>query len=210
MKRNKDKYFFPTDKKFFFRMLRSEILQHVLNTTPIWNIPLRNWLLRRLFKNVAGNPVALYSPFHCSYGDNITIGKRLFANHGLYIMDNEKVTIGDNVLFGPNVVITTVRHPIHHIDRIWSKNKNSFHPNKYYGAEINTPVVIEDNVWIASNCVICSGVTIGKNSVIGAGSVVTSDIPANVIAFGTPCKAHREITEKDRELWDNMNLWALQ
>ncbi len=185
-------------------MLKSEIIQHILNATPIWNIQLRNWLIKRLFKKIGGNPVALYSPFHCSYGDNIIVGKRLFANHGLYIMDNEKVTIGNNVLFGPNVVITTVRHPIHYKDRIWRKNRNSFHPNKYYGAEKNSPVVIADNVWIAANCVICPGVRIGKNSVIGAGSVVTNDIPANVLAFGTPCMVRKEITEEDREkgLWE--------
>ena len=99
-------------------------------------------------------------------------------------MDDVSVTIGNCVMCAPNVTISTTGHPVH----------------PYYrtrGAHFSLPIVIEDNVWIGANVAIMPGVTIGKNSVIGAGSVVTRDIPANVVAFGTPCRVIRPITDED-------------
>jgi len=108
------------------------------------------------------------------------------------------VTIGNNVLFGPNVSLLTPEHPLDYRDR---------YPTPGSDFEFARPIVIEDDVWLGGNVVVRGGVRIGKGSVIGAGSVVTKDIPAGVIAFGNPCKVYRKIEEKDRvknhpELWE--------
>lgn len=124
------------------------------------------------------------SPFICDYGSNIEIGENFFANYNLVVLDCAKVTIGDNVFIAPNVGIYTAGHPIVATQR-----------NNYL--EYAYPITIGNNVWIGGGVHICPGVTIGDNSVIGAGSVVTKDIPANVVAVGNPCRILREITDKD-------------
>ncbi|WP_051688993.1 DapH/DapD/GlmU-related protein [Butyrivibrio sp. AE2032] len=108
-------------------------------------------------------------------------------------------------MLAPGVLLTTVSHPLFSDQRIIKPFKNSFEPYGRGNIEINKPINIGDNVWIAAYSVICGGVTIGKNSVIGAGSIVTRDIPPNVLAMGTPCKVVREITEEDRILDDYFN-----
>lgn len=123
-------------------------------------------------------------PFYCDYGTHIEAGKNFFANYNCTIIDVAKVIIGDYCKFGPNVSIYTAGHPIHPAAR------NS-------GYEFGVEVTIGDNVWIGGNTVICPGVHIGSNTVIGAGSVVTKDIPDWVVAAGNPCKVIREITEEE-------------
>lgn len=132
-----------------------------------------------------GNNVYFEPPFHCEYGSHIEVGENFYANTGCIMLDVGKITIGSNVLFGPNVSIYTAGHPIHPVSR------NS-------GYEYGIPVKIGDNVWIGGSCVILPGVTIGDNAVIGAGSIVTKDIPANVCAAGNPCRVIREITDEDK------------
>ena len=127
-------------------------------------------------------------PFRCDYGKNIEVGNNFFANYNCVILDVAKVTIGENVMFAPNVSIYTAGHPIH------PESRNS-------GYEYGIPVTIGNNVWVGGNVVITPGVTIGNNVVIGAGSVVTKDIPDNVIAVGNPCRVIREITEEDRKYY---------
>lgn len=124
-------------------------------------------------------------PFRCDYGYNIEIGKNFYSNYNLVILDCAKVIIGDNVLIGPNVSIYTAGHPLHYELR----NQE---------VEYAFPVSIGNNVWIGGNVVINPGIRIGDNSVIGSGSVLTKDIPDNVIATGTPCKVLREITDEDK------------
>ena len=124
-------------------------------------------------------------PFYCDYGKNIEVGKNFFANYNCTIIDVAKVKIGDNCQFAPNVSIYTAGHPLHPVAR------NSLYE---YGIE----VTVGDNVWIGGNTVIMPGVHIGSNTVIGAGSVVTKDIPDWVVAAGNPC---RVITEEDFEYY---------
>ena len=124
------------------------------------------------------------APFHCDYGWNIEVGDNFFANYNLTILDVGKVTIGSNVQFAPNVSIYTAGHPLH------PDSRNS-------GYEYGLPVTIGDNVWIGGNVVLLPGVTVGSNSVIGAGSVVSRDIPEWVVAVGSPCRVVRRITEED-------------
>ncbi len=127
-------------------------------------------------------------PFYCDYGRHIEVGKNFFANYNCTILDVAKVIIGDNCQMAPNVAIYTAGHPVH------PDTRNTAYE---YGIE----VTIGDNVWIGGNTVICPGVHIGSNTVIGAGSVVTRDIPAWCVAAGNPCKVIRTITEEDRKLY---------
>lgn len=126
------------------------------------------------------------------YGCNTSIGENFFANFNCTILDVCPVTIGDNVMFGPNVTIATPMHPIIGEERFISE-----HEDGLYDLEYAKPITIGNGVWLASGVIVNGGVTIGDNAVIGSGSVVTKDIPANVIAVGNPCRVLREITEKD-------------
>ncbi len=127
-------------------------------------------------------------PFYCDYGFHIEVGENFFANYNCTIIDVAKVTIGDNCQLAPNVAIYTAGHPVH------PDSRNSLY-------EYGIGVTIGDNVWIGGNTVILPGVHIGSNTVIGAGSVVTKDIPDWVIAAGNPCKVIRKITEDDRKYY---------
>ena len=147
----------------------------------------RKALIRSLFAST-DTMFCIEQPFYCDYGYNIRIGNNFFSNYHLTILDCAPVTIGNNVMFGPNVAIYTAGHPIHH------EIRNS-------GLEYALPVVIGDNVWVGGNTIINPNITIGENSVIGSGSVVTKDIPANVIAVGNPCKVLRAITEEDKKFY---------
>lgn len=119
-------------------------------------------------------------PFRCDYGYNISVGKKFYANYDCVFLDVNSITIGDHVFIGPGVHIYTVSHPIDPIER------RTF-------AEYGRPVVIRDNVWVGGRVVICPGVTIGDNTVIGAGSVVANDIPAGVVAGGNPCRVIKKV-----------------
>lgn len=136
----------------------------------------------------AGVDVSIETPFHCDYGKNIEVGDCFFANYNCTILDVGKVTIGNNVKFGPNVSLLTAGHPIH------PDSRNS-------GYEYGISITIGSNVWLGGNVVVNPGVNIGNNVVIGSGSVVTKDIPDNVIAYGNPCKVIREIREEDRKYY---------
>lgn len=145
----------------------------------------REQLLRQSFGKVGENPW-IESPFQCDVGFMIELGDNVYVNHNAIFLDCGGIRIGSNVLIGPNVGIYT---PEHAFDPVLRNE----------GYEISHPVVIEDNVWIGGSVSILGGVTIGRNSIIGAGSVVTHDIPANVIAVGNPCMVLREISAEDRQ-----------
>ena len=125
--------------------------------------------------------------FYCDYGYNIELGENFYSNHNLVILDPAKVIFGDNVFIGPNCGFYTAIHPIDGMVR------NSL-------KEQAKPIIVGDNVWIGGSVTVLPGVTIGSNVVIGAGSIVTKDIPSNVVALGNPCKVLREITDVDKKL----------
>ena len=143
-----------------------------------------------LCKEIFGQEVKAWiePPFYFCYGTHITIGESCYLNMNCTFIDDGTITIGSSVLFGAGVNIATVGHPID--PELRAK-----------GYMYTAPVVIEDGCWIGSQAMICPGVTIGKNTVIGAGSVVTHDIPANVVAYGNPCKVAREINEHDKQFY---------
>lgn len=136
----------------------------------------------------AGKNIIIEAPFHCDYGKNIEVGENFFANYNCTILDVGKVIIGNNVMFAPNVSLYSAGHPIH------PQSRNS-------GYEYGIGITVGNNVWIGGSVVINPGVHIGNNVVIGSGSVVTKDIPDNMIAVGNPCKVIREITEEDKKYY---------
>lgn len=161
-------------------------LTQILNTTDRSDFDAIKNIIKKLFgksENAFVNP-----PFYCDYGKNIEVGKNFYANYNCTILDVAKVIIGDNCMLAPNVAIYTAGHPVHPLTR------NTLYE---YGIEIT----IGDNVWIGGNTVICPGVHIGSNTVIGAGSVVTKDIPDYSIAAGNPCRVIRSITDADKKFY---------
>lgn len=147
------------------------------STMPFY--PLKKYLLNKLFGSCGGK-IYIEPPFHCDYGFNISVGDSFYANAGCVFLDVTPITIGSNVMLGPHVQLYTATHPASPEMRLTGKE---------YGA----PIQIGNNVWIGGNTVILPGVSIGDNSVIGAGSVVTKDIPQNVIAFGNPCQIQKKL-----------------
>ena len=128
-------------------------------------------------------------PFHANWaGRFVHFGKNVYANFGLTLVDDTHIYVGDNVMFGPNVVIATAGHPI-------------LPELREQGLQYNAAVHIGKNCWIGAGVLVMPGVTIGEGSVIGAGSVVTKDIPANVVAVGNPCRVMRPIGEHDRQVY---------
>jgi len=142
-------------------------------------------LLKKILGKIEGTPVVT-APFYCDYGVNTSVGKNFYTNHNVTILDCAKVTFGDNVFIAPNCVFSTSGHAID------SEQRSQ-------GLEIAFPITVGDNVWIGANVSVLPGVTIGSNTIIGAGSVVNKDIPDGVIAVGNPCKVMRKITEADKK-----------
>lgn len=138
----------------------------------------RRELLNRLFQRETD--CYIEPPFQCDYGYNIVTGKGFYANFGCTILDVNRVTIGDNVKFGPNVQVYSATHPTDPDQRL-------------AGKEMGYPIEIGNNVWIGGGSIVCPGVQIGDHSVIGAGSVVVRDIPARVVAAGNPCRIIRQL-----------------
>lgn len=144
----------------------------------------RDEIVRRLLGQVGKN-CCIESPFHCDYGYNIMAGDNFYMNVGCIILDGARVTFGDNVFVAPHCGFYTAGHPLDH------ERRNA-------GLEYALPITIGNNVWIGAQVCVLPGVTIGDDSVIGAGSVVTKDIPAGVLAAGNPCRVIREISEADK------------
>ncbi|HEU0298408.1 MAG TPA: sugar O-acetyltransferase [Longimicrobium sp.] len=136
-------------------------------------------LLRELL-GAAGEGVWIEPPFFCDYGTNIRLGDRVFFNFNCVVLDVAQVTIGSDVMFGPAVQIYTATHPLDHRERRG-------------GLEAAKPITIGDDVWVGGGAIILPGVTIGGRSVIGAGSVVTKDVPPDVFAAGNPCRVIRAL-----------------
>ncbi len=175
-----------SDERVFEEQKRARRLTQELNTVDRSDFERIGQIVKELLGKSEG--AMINPPFYCDYGSHIEVGRNFFANYNCTILDVAKVIIGDNCQMAPNVAIYTAGHPVH------PDTRNTMYE---YGIE----VVIGDNVWIGGNSVICPGVHIGSNTVIGAGSVVTKDIPAWSIAAGNPCRVIRAITEADRKLY---------
>lgn len=170
--------YFSNDKELSSERAKAKKLLHKLNVTEyLMNGNSRN-ILRELLPN-AHKRLYIEPPFHCDYGYNIHSGENVYFNVNCLVLDAMKVTIGNNVFFGPSVHIYTATHPVNAIER--------------RTGEFSKPVTIGNDCWIGGNVVICPGVTIGNGCVIGAGSVVTKDIPENSMAVGNPATVIRKL-----------------
>lgn len=176
-----------SDLNIMLEQERTRLLIRRYNRVIPMNAPMMTLILKRLLGSM-GKFCYIEPPFRCDYGSHIFVGENFIANYNLTVLDVAPVRIGDNCLIGPNVSIFTAGHPVH------PEMRNT---GLEYGIEIN----IGDNVWIGGCSVINPGVTIGSNTVIASGSVVTKDIPDNVVAGGNPCKVIREITDEDRKYY---------
>lgn len=158
---------------------RAQRLTHRINTTG----PTDGAGLHELFSELLGEygeDAEIRPPFRCDYGYQTSFGARSFANFGLVSLDVARVTIGEDVQIGPYVQLLTPTHPIEADPR----------RDKWEAAE---PIVVGENVWLSGGVIVCPGVTIGENTVVGAGSVVLRDLPANVVAVGSPARVVREL-----------------
>ncbi|MBK0403678.1 sugar O-acetyltransferase [Adhaeribacter sp. BT258] len=161
------------------------LLQQFNNTGP-GDSDLRFFLLQELFGK-CDKSLQIEPPFYCDYGYNITVGEKVFFNFNCVILDVMPVTIGNQVLFGPNVQLYTATHPLN-----WQERAS--------GLESGKAITIGSHVWLGGGVIVCPGVSIGDRSVIGAGSVVTSNIPADVFAAGNPCRIIRDLSPEARTL----------
>ncbi|MGV3704455.1 MAG: sugar O-acetyltransferase [Arcticibacter sp.] len=161
--------------------IRVKELCQEYNETRYADTAKRSDLIRKIVSR-SGNSFLVEQPFWCDYGYNIELGENFYSNHNLVILDCVTVKFGDNVFIGPNCGFYTAGHP----EDVTQRNA---------GLEYARPITVGNNVWFGGNVVVLPGVTIGDNAIIGAGSVVTKDIPAGVLAVGNPCKPIREVKQ---------------
>lgn len=171
-------FYDPLDAQLVVERQRARDLCKRLNDSREDEYDERARVLRALFGE--DTDVWLQPPFFCDYGSNIFLGKKVFFNFNCVVLDVAQVHIGDYVLFGPSVQIYTAAHPLDAGER-------------RHGLELGKPVTIGDDVWVGGGAIICPGISIGARAVIGAGSVVTRDIPPQVIAAGNPCRVIRAL-----------------
>ena len=178
------------DNQVFAEMAECKKKLKKLNALDRWEYEQINCTAKEVIPN--SQNIFVIPPFYCEYGTHIKIGKNFFANYNCVMIDVAKIEIGDDCMFGPNVSIYTAGHPIHPVTR-------------QCGYEYGKGVTIGNNVWIGGSVTIVPGAHIGNNVVIGAGSVVTTDIPDMVVAAGNPCRVIRQITDEDCRYYYKQN-----
>ena len=182
------KLYYCNDEALMSEQMKALELLYDFNQTRPSEQEKREKILKKMFAEI-GDDCYIEPPFHANWGGkNVHFGNGVYANFNLTMVDDCDIFVGNNVMFGPNVTVSAGTHPIH--PELRSKQ-----------AQYNIPIHIGNNVWIGANSVILPGVNIGDNSVIGAGSIVTKDIPSNVVAVGNPCRVLREINENDMKYY---------
>lgn len=185
------------DSIFIERKAKASDWCRQYNSIPYSQRGKRYEMLQSQFGHVGTN-VTVGDSFICGFGDNIYVGNNVSINMGCTFIDCNKITIGNNILIAPHVQIHTATHPVELNDRLnpnWTPEGTA-----YFWRTYALPVTIEDNCWIGAGTIILPGVTIGKGSVIGAGSVVTKDIPADSVAVGNPCRVIRKINRTQEKI----------
>lgn len=186
-KMHHQKVYFCDDKELISEQMQCLETLYDFNISRPAEVKKREKILTQLFAEIGQN-CYIEPPLHANWGKHTHLGDHVYANFNLTLVDDTHIYIGNYVMIGPNVTIATAGHPINPAQR-------------KKAAQFNIPVHIGDNVWIGANCVILPGVSIGENSVIGAGSIVTKNIPENVVAVGNPCRILREINDRDKEYY---------
>ena len=181
----------PSDSQLAALRLKAHRLWQEYNALPETD-PRREEILKELIPN-RGPDVFLAGPIYIDYGVFTSFGARCYANFNFTVLDTCPVTIGDDVMFGPNCALLTPLHPLLPQQRNLRRREDG----SLYDLEYGAPITVESDCWIASDVKILGGVTIGRGTVIGAGSVVTHSIPAGVLAAGNPCRVIRPLTEED-------------
>ena len=180
--------YLPNDPEVLEEQLGYMELLYEYNQTRPWEQERRQALLRELLAEV-GEGCWIEPPFHANWGGHhVHFGRMVYANYGLTMVDDTHIYVGDCTMFGPNVVVATAGHPI----------LPELREQQY---QYNMPVRIGRNCWIGAGAIILPGITIGDNVVVGAGSVVTRDLPDSVVAVGNPCRVLREVGERDRRFY---------
>lgn len=172
------------DKSLFDERIKCKTLCHKYNSLSPDKIDERKSILKKIIGKTKTN-FWIEPSFYCDYGYNIELGENFYSNHNLIILDAAKVVFGDNVFLGPNCSFYTPQHPLD------AETRNK-------GLEYAFPITVGNNVWFGGDVKVMPGVTVGDNTVIGAGSVITKNIPSGVIAAGNPCRVIREISEADK------------
>ncbi len=184
-----EELYIANDEELRKLFLKSKRLTREYNNLTEFDNERKQEILKDLFGKIGENSY-IEAPLRCDYGCNTYIGKEFYANYDLIILDIAKVEIGNNCMFGPRCMILSAAHPI---------DKDIRNEKLEYGKHIK----IGNNCWFGGGVIINPGVEIGDNVVIGSGSVVTKNIPSNVIAVGNPCKVLRKITEDDKKYWES-------
>lgn len=187
-KMHRGELYMPDDPEIVSEQVRCLDLLYEYNSTRPTEADKREKLLSEMFAQI-GEGGYIEPPLHANFGGrHCHWGKHIYANFNLTMVDDTGIYVGDNTMFGPNVVLATAGHPI--LPELREK-----------GCQYNVPIHIGKNCWLGAGVIVLPGVTIGDNTVVGAGSVVTKDLPANVVAVGNPCRVLREIGEHDREYY---------
>lgn len=180
--------YLPTDDTLTAQQQRCMELLYDFNHTRPSEQEKRQALLREMFEEI-GEACYIEPPLRANWGGRfVHFGSFIYANFNLTLVDDTHIYVGDHTMIGPNVVIATGGHPLLPVLREW-------------GMQYNMPVRIGRNCWLGAGVIVLPGVSIGDNAVIGAGSVVTRDVPANVLAVGSPCRVLRELGSRDREFY---------
>lgn len=192
------KLYNSTSKDLFIPHMLGLIRCQRFNKISLWRFFSKKRALEKLIPSAKSNNLTIFTPFYCEYGKNIHVGKGCFINYNCTFLDVSPITLGDEVWIGANVTFATPNHPFLPNERLPKE-----YPDGYHDLEYSEPIIVNDRCWICSSATICGGVTIGENSIIAAGAVVTEDIPANSIAAGVPAKVLRKIDEDDRmDVWE--------
>ena len=180
--------YLPNDDSIVEEQFQKLELLYDYNATRPLEQKKRQALLKKMFAEI-GEGCYIEPPFHANFGGyHVHLGKNVYANFNLTMVDDTHIYVGDYTMFGPNVTVATAGHPI------LPKLREQAH-------QYNMPVHIGKNCWIGAGAIILPGITIGDNVVVGAGSVVTKDLPSNVVAVGNPCRVLRQVGERDMEYY---------
>lgn len=169
----------PESRAFAERVRVVMELTARLNALPYDDLDARRSLLAEIFGGPVPDSLSILPPFHCDHGLGASFGEKVFINQGCYFLDLGGITIGDRVLIGPRVTLSTAGHPVH--------------PDERFDAVTHAPIVIEDDVWIGAGATVTPGVTIGRGSVVGAGTVVARDVPPMSVVTGTSLVERRRL-----------------
>ena len=180
--------YLPYDKEIFAKQTECLDKLYDFNQTRPTELEKRGKMLKEMFCEIGEN-CYIEPPFHANFGGkHVHFGNNIYANFNRTLVDDTHIYVGDCTMFGPNVTVATAGHPI-------------LPELRELGYQYNMPVHIGRNCWLGAGVIVLPGVTIGDNTVVGAGSVVTKDLPSNVVAVGNPCRVMREINDRDKEYY---------